>query len=291
MISLLLPVFYLHAETKFPVSVKDDTGHIVRLDKPAMRIISLAPHITESLFAAGAGEKVIGVISNSDYPEAAKKITRVGGYPSIDMEKIVSLKPDLIVAWHSGNKQKQVERLRTLGFPVFHSEPHHPEDIASTIQRFGILAGTSHIADKKSLDFLQQLEKLKKQYSHKSKIKVFYQVWNKPLMTVSGQHLISEIITLCGGENIFNELKTLTPTISVESVINRKADVIVAGGMPTVQPEWLKQWQLWQQLPAVEKQQIYFIDPSLLQRVGPRILQGAEQLCVLLDKVRSQELK
>ena len=149
------------------INVKDDEGHRVKLQQPAKRIISLAPHITESLFAAGAGEKVIGAVAYSDYPEAAKKIPRVGGYPTLDIETIISLKPDLIVAWALGNNMNQVNKLEALGIPVFKSEPRNPLDIANTIRRFGILAGTTKISKKESSKFILHYQRLKKQYSRK----------------------------------------------------------------------------------------------------------------------------
>lgn len=269
------------------VSVTDDQGNDVVLQKPAKRIISLAPHITESLFAAGAGDKIIGAVSYSDYPEAAKKIPRVGGYPTADIEKIISLKPDLIIAWPSGNNLKQVEKLRAFGINIYMSEPRYPEDIAKTIQRFGVLAGSSNIANKSRDDFMQHYKLLKNRFSKKQKVRVFYQIWNKPLMTINGQHLISNIIELCGGTNVFHDLQTITPKISVEAVIATNAEVIVAGGMGKKRPEWVTEWKQWKQLPAVKNEQIHFVNPDILQRVGPRILQGADELCEILEQVRA----
>ena len=273
--------------TQASISVIDDSGRTVEVEKPAKRIISLAPNITETLFAAGAGNKIIGAVSYSDYPEAAKKIPRVGGYPSLDLEKIVSLKPDLVIAWTSGNSSKQVEKLISLGLTVFMSEPRYPEDIAKTMQRFGMLAGTNDIASKSSKDFIQHYQSLKNRYSNKEKVKVFYQIWNKPLMTISGEHLISDIITLCGGENVFADLKILTPRISLEYVLASKADVVVSGGMGKARPDWLDDWKAWPSLPAVKNKHLYFVEPALMQRVGPRILSGADKLCEILDKVRA----
>lgn len=269
------------------ISVDDDIGRTVVLQSPAKRIISLAPHITESLFSAGAGHNIIGAVSYSDYPEAAKKIPRVGGYPTLDIERIVSLKPDLVIAWASGNNAKQVEKLISLGLTVYMSEPRYPEDIAKTIQRFGKLSGTDNIASKSYKEFIQHYNRLKERYSNKEKVNTFYQIWNKPLMTISGDHLISDVISLCGGKNVFANLKTLTPQISLESVIAVKPEVIVSGGMGTVRPEWLDDWRDWSELPAVKNNHLYFIEPSLMQRVGPRILDGADKLCEMLDKARN----
>lgn len=276
--------------TQASISVVDDSGRTVEIKKPAQRIISLAPNVTESLFAAGAGNKIVGAVSYSDYPEEAKKIPRVGGYPSIDLEKIVSLKPDLVIAWASGNSFKQVEKLISLGLTVFMSEPRYPEDIAKTIQRFGILAGTSDFASKSYEKFIRHYQSLKERYSNKEKVKVFYQIWNTPLMTISGEHLISDIITLCGGENVFSDLKVLTPQISLEYVLATKAEVIVSGGMGKARPEWLDDWKSWPALPAVKDKHLYFVDPALMQRVGPRILRGADKLCEILDKARATKI-
>lgn len=280
-------VMLIYATTaQASISVTDDVGRTVSMKNPAKRIISLAPHITESLFAAGAGNKIIGAVSYSDYPEAAKKISRVGGYTSLDLEMIVSLKPDLVVAWASGNNSSQIEKLISLGLTIFMSEPRYPEDIAKTIQRFGRLAGTSDIASKSFKDFMLHYQSLKRRYSNKEKVKIFYQVWNKPLMTIGGDHLITDIISLCGGENVYSDLEILTPRISLESILEAKPDVIVSGGMGKARPDWLDYWKAWPGLPAVKNKQLYFVEPSLMQRVGPRILDGADMLCEILDKAR-----
>lgn len=269
------------------VSVLDDKHNTVTLARPAQRIISLAPHITEALFAAGAGNKIIGVSAYSDYPEEAKKITHVGGYPSLDLEKIISLKPDLVIAWASG-KREQIEKLKAFGLSVFYSEPRYPRDIADTIERFGILAGTTKIANKSSKEFMHHYNTLKKQYAAKTKVKVFYQVWDQPMMTVSSKHLISSIIELCGGENVFGGLTALTPQISLESVLAARPEVIISGGAGKTGSLWKKEWEAWPEVPAVRNGQLYFIDPSLMQRVGPRILQAADKLCEDLDHARKQ---
>lgn len=270
------------------ISVIDDRSRVVKLNNSAKRIISLAPHITELLFAAGAGEKIIGAVAYSDYPEEAKKILRVGGYPTLDVEMIVSLKPDLVVAWSSGNNSAQIEKLISLGLTVFISEPRNPVDIAKTIQRFGVLSGTDSIASKSYNDFMQHYQSLKERYSKKVKVKVFYQIWNKPLITINGEHLISDIIDLCGGINVFSELHSLTPKISLEAVIAAEVDAIVLGAEEEKKLKWMAEWKQWIQLVAVKKQQIFLINPDLLNRVGPRVLHGADKLCDILENVRNR---
>ncbi|MDH5600436.1 MAG: cobalamin-binding protein [Gammaproteobacteria bacterium] len=272
--------------TRAEVKVVDDLGETVILTQPAQRIVSLAPHITETLFSAGAGDKIVGAVSYSDYPEAAKAIPRVGGYPSLDLERIVSLKPDLVIAW-TENNPNQIDKLKKFALNIFITDPHHPEDIAKTIQRFGILAGTEKTANKATDDFIRHYNSLKKRFSTKKKVKVFYQIWNKPIMTVSSKSLISDVIELCGGENVFANLNVATPRISLEAVLTSKSDVIISGGMGTARPEWLDEWRKWRELPAVKNNQLYYIDPSLMQRVGPRILQGADHLCEKLELARN----
>lgn len=268
------------------IKVQDDEGNLIILQNPANRIISLTPHITEILFSAGAGSKIIATVTYSDYPQAAKKIPRISGYPSMDIERIVSLKPDLVVVWGSGNNKEQVEKLIELGLTVFISEPRQVIDIYKTIQRFGKLAGTNNIAEKSAEKFIKHYEYLKEKYSNKEKVKIFYQFWNKPLMTINGQHIISNIINLCGGTNVFSNLNSLTPIISIEAVISSQTDVIVVGSNNEKKSKWISEWKPWLHLAAVKKDHLYFIDPDLLNRMGPRILSGADKLCELLDKAR-----
>ena len=262
---------------------------MIILQNPVNRIISLTPHITEILFSAGAGSKIIATVAYSDYPQAAKKIPRVSGYPSMDIERIVSLKPDLVVVWASGNNKEQVEKLMELGLTVFISEPRQVDDIYKTIRRFGKLAGTNNIAEKSAENFINHYKYLKEKYSNKEKVKVFYQFWNKPLMTINGQHIISDIINLCGGTNVFSNLNSLTPIISIEAVIASQTDVIVVGSNNEKKSKWLSEWKPWLHLAAVKKDHLYYIDPDLLNRMGPRILSGADKLCELLDKARKND--
>ena len=264
------------------VTVQDDTGRSVTLPQPATRIVSLAPHLTEQLFAIGAGEKIVGAVDYSDYPEAARAIPRVGGYSRLDLERILALKPDLVVGWQSGNDVRAIERLQALGLVVYLSEPRRLPDIADGMARLGILVGVADLAAEQAETFRQRLEALRQQNRGQKERSVFYQIWNRPLMTVSGQHLINDVITLCHGRNIFAGVDTLTPTVSVEAVLAADPEVIVASGMGKERPEWLDDWKKWPQLQAVKDEQLYVIDPNIIQRATPRLLLGAEQMCRFL---------
>jgi iron complex transport system substrate-binding protein len=268
--------------------VMDDTGSEVRLKGPAQRIVTLAPHAAESLFAAGAGSKLVGTVDYSDYPPEAKKVPRVGGYSRIDLEAIAALKPDLIMAWESGNNMKQVDKMRALGLTVYVSQPNKMENIADQLERMGQLAGTEAVANAAARQFRQRLESLRAANAGKPKVRVFYQIWKTPLTTVGGPQIISDAITLCGGSNVFGHLGKMAPTVSVEAVLEANPEAIVATGMGDAKPEWLPDWKKWPQLTAVKRDNLFHINPDIMQRHTPRILDGAEKLCAHLDVARSR---
>lgn len=273
--------------TPFALEVVDDTGRQISLDRPAQRVVSLAPHTTELLFAAGAGDTVVGVVSYSDYPSKAKILPLVGGYESLDIEAILTLKPDLVVAWQSGNNRAQLEQLIKLGLVVYISEPGQLEDIATSLRRLGILTGNERSANQAADEIQSELQQLREQYAGKTPVTVFYEIWHQPLMTVNGEHLISHIIRMCGGRNIFTGISTLAPAVDREAVISANPDAIIASGVAKGRPEWLDQWRNWPQLAAVQGQHLYFIDPDLIQRHSPRLLQGARIMCEQLEQVRT----
>lgn len=267
------------------ITVTDDNNQSITLAQPAQRIVSLAPSMTELLFAAGAGEKIVGTSEYSDYPPEATHIPIIGRYNLVNMEAIVALNPDLIVAWRSGNPQAAVQRLIDLGFSVYVAEPTTLASIPDHIDRFATLAGTEQTGTATSHFFRERLTSLENEFSNREKVTVFYQVWNKPLISVGGNELINDIITLCGGSNIFSDLG-LAPKISEEAVLQRDPQAIIASGMDISRPEWLDDWLRWPQLQAVANGALYFIPPDLVQRHSPRVLSGAEQMCEHIDATR-----
>lgn len=262
--------------------VIDDAGHRIKLAHSAQRIVSLAPDLTEILFATGAGKQIVGVMQNSDYPPTAKKIPIVASYNSVDLEKIVTLHPDLIVLWSEG---KLAESLRKLNIPIYVSHQKKITDIPNTLFRLGCLAGTEKAADAAALKFTQHYHQLEKKYAQKKKITVFYQVWSEPLMTVSEASWINDVITLCGGRNIFANLKGAAPVVSLETVLTMNPEVIIAAGK---KQDWKKLWDKWPRLLAVKKQQLFTLTPDLIERASPRILEGAEEMCKVIEVARNQ---
>ena len=270
------------------IVVVDAGGTSIGLAAPARRIVSLAPHITELLFAAGAGDRVVGNVEYGDYPPAAKVLPKVGGYSRLDLEAIVALKPDLVLGWESGNLPAAVSRLRALGLTVHLSQSNRIEDIAGELERIGELAGTEAAANVAAAAFRQRYARLARGYSRRPAVEVFYQVWKQPMMTVNGRQIISDAIRLCGGRNVFAALPILAPTVTVEAVIAANPEVIVASGMDEARPEWLDDWRRWKTLAAVAGDNLYFVPPDLIQRHTPRILDGAERLCVHLETARGK---
>ncbi|WP_459871610.1 cobalamin-binding protein [Endothiovibrio diazotrophicus] len=261
---------------------------LVAVAAPAQRIVSLAPHITELLFAAGAGTKVVGAVDYSDYPEAARAVPRVGGYRQLDLEGIVALRPDLVVGWDSGNPRPQLERLEALGLHLITEDPHRLEDIPAAVERLGALAGTDEAAQAAAGRFREELARLRARYGGRPPVRVLYQIWDRPLMTVNGEHLISDVIRLCGGENVFAGLSALAPQLDVEAVLAADPEAIAASGMDEARPEWLDMWRAWPKLTATARDNLFFIPPDLIQRHTPRILQGAARLCDQLEQARSR---
>ena len=272
-----------HADLTF----KDDTGQEVRLKAPAKRIVTLAPHAAESLYAAGAGDKLVGTVDYSDYPPEAKKVPRVGGYSRVDLEAVAALKPDLVLAWESGNNMTQVDKLKALGLTIYVSQPNTIDNVASQIERIGQLAGTEAVANATAERFRKRLESLRSANAGKPKVRTFYQIWKTPLLTVGGPQIISDAIKICGGENVFGHLKQMAPNVTIEAVLEADPEAIVATGMGDAKPEWLHDWDKWTRMTAVKRDNLFHINPDIMQRHTPRILDGTEKLCAHLDVARS----
>lgn len=255
---------------------------------PAARIVSLAPHATELLFSAGAGAHIVGTVQWSDFPEAARAIPRVGDTANLDLETIVALRPDLVVGWGGGNSPAALERLRALGLPLYLSDPATLDDIARDIERLGALAGTAAQAARAAAAFRARLDALETRYRGREPLRVFYQVWHEPTYTVGGTHLISRVIELCGGSNVFARLAALSPQVGIEAVLAADPEVIIGSGADENPPPWLSAWQRWPQLAAVRLGQVHHLPPELIQRQTARMLDGAALVCDLLDQARAQ---
>jgi iron complex transport system substrate-binding protein len=267
------------------VTVTDDAGRTVTLKAPAHRIVSLAPNITDALFAAGAGDYVVGTSRFSDHPVEAKRVAIVGDATMIDLERIVGLKPDIIVVWRSGTPAAQVEKLGRLGIPIFYSETTRLADVAPATRRFGTLAGTQAQADRNAAAFDASLARLRADYAGKARLKVFYQIWDRPLMTIGRAQIIDDALDLCGGDNIFADLPQAAPTVTREAVLARDPDVIVSGDGGR---DALADWRQSAFLSAVKHDNVIVIDAPTIALPSPSILASVDLLCHELDEARGR---
>lgn len=279
---LLAASVLLCAAARAEVAATDDAGRRIVLPSPATRIVSLAPHATELLFVAGAGSKIVGVSDYSDFPAEARHLPSVGGSMQLDLERIVTLKPDLIVAWQSGNSPKQIARLRTLGFAVFESEPRRFDDVASSLERLGALAGSTQ-GREQAIQFRSRLNALRERYAGRSPVTVFYQIWPSPLMTLNDSHIVSEALRLCGGRNAFGNLRALAPTLSREAVVKADPDVIFASDERV---DAFDRWRAFPRMKAVRSGHLFRIDGGVMNRAGPRLVEATETLCERIDRAR-----
>jgi iron complex transport system substrate-binding protein len=280
-------LLWLTALPVFALEVTDDAGQRIWLEQPAQRILTLSPHATELVYAAGAGHRIAGAVNHSDYPEAAKALPGIGNATQLDRERILSLAPDLVIAWDSGNRQADLAWLEKRGIAVYRSEPRRLEQIATNIEQIGTLAGTSATADQAAAHFQQRLAALREHYQRGTPLTVFYQLWPQPLMTINGEHIISEVLRLCGGENIFPDLPALAAQVSREAVILANPQVIITsthGG----ENQSLQQWRGWPTLQAVRDGHLYHVEADLIHRQTPRILDGATTICQDIAKAAAQ---
>lgn len=269
------------------IMVPDDAGSQIALARPAQRIISLAPNLAELVYAAGAGSRLVAATRYSDYPEAVKKLPLVGDAFALNLERIATLKPDVVLVWLSGTPERQRSALKALakrqGFAVFESEIRSVADIGRTLERIGQLAGSQQVANAQAAALDAQWQSLSAQYAQAAPVTVFYQVWDAPLMTFNGQHIVSQAIRMCGGMQGFDDATALTPTVSREAVLAFNPQTIVGGGESATA---LNVWRKLPQMQAVKNQHLHTVDAALLTRMGPRFVQAAAQLCQTIALAR-----
>ena len=289
-VSWIAPIWMalLAAHAGATITVRDDAGNSVLLDKPAQRIVSLAPHATELIFAAGGGDRIVGTVEYSDYPAAALRISRVGNHQQIDIERVIALKPDLLVVWLHGSSERQLDSLRKLGIPFFYSEPKKLADIPDSVARLGRLMGTEQQADKMAAAERAQLASLAAKYRDRPTVRTFYQVWGKPIYTLNGTHILSDVMRLCGAENVFAHLSVTAPSVSTEAVLLANPEAMITGDRKTT--AGLEIWARYPDLLAVKNGNLFSINADLLNRAGPRLIDGAAMVCEKLEEARSRRI-
>lgn len=274
------------------VTVTDDRGHTVSLPRPAQRVVSLTPHGTELVFAVGGGSRLVGVVEFSDYPEAAQRIRRVGDNKAVDLEAVAALKPDLIVVWRHGNARRQLEKLGNLGIPVYESDPRRLDDIPGALERLGRLLGTDTEAAQAASRYRQDLQTLRERYAGRPPVTTFYQVWRQPLKTLNNDHMVSDVIRLCGGVNVFGTLEPLVPTLSDEALLQANPEFMFAASMGATNSnrpvDSLDGWKRFPRLTAVQRGNLFYVNGDLINRPTPRVLEGAALICEAMEGVRGR---
>jgi len=247
------------------------------------RIVSLAPHITELLYAAGAGPLVVGASEYSDYPEAARRLPRIGDAFRLDYEGIVALRPDFAVAWQSGTPAGAIAQLESLGVRVIVLRVQSLDDIAAAVEEVGRLAGTGSVAGPAAERMRRDLAGLREAYAGRAPVRVFVELDHEPLFTVTGRHPISEMVALCGGVNVFESLPGLAPVVDLEAVIAARPGAILYTG-PDTDP--LRHWSRWPDIPAVAAGAVLHVPSDLVSRATPRAVEGARAVCEAIESVR-----
>jgi len=262
-------------------------------DQVVRRIVSLAPHLTELTYTAGAGDRLVWAVDFSDFPVAARSLPRVGDAFHLDYEVIAALEPDLILGWQSGTSANVLNRLRELGYRVVALEPGDLDSIAEHLRTIGRLAGTLSAANRAAIQYERELRGIRDRYRGVESLSVFYQVSARPLLTINRHHVIGEAIETCGGHNIFSGLESLAPVVSLEAVLDRSPEVIVAsnfGNPDDVDDDDLAAWSAWTHIPAVRNGNLFVVDADQIVRPSTRILGGIRQLCDSLEKARGKRI-
>jgi iron complex transport system substrate-binding protein len=267
------------------ITLLQANGDTLSLDKPAESIVTLAPNLAELVFAAGAGERLKAVVEYSNFPDGVAQIPRVGDAFRIDLEQIVELNPDLVIAWKSGNPQTALQKLQQLGITVWQIEITRPEEIAETVESISRAAGTESTGEPVALQLRTSLADLQQEHAGKNPIDYFYQISPRPLYTINSQHIISRSLAICGGRNVFSNLPALAPRISRESVIMANPQVMIAPET-SGEPPALLTWRDWPQLQAVQNGALLYLPADEINQATPRLLNSIGLACKLMDEVR-----
>ena len=278
------------------VTAVDDAGRSVVVDQPPARVVTLAPSLAELVFAAGGGRSLVGVSALSDYPDEARAIARIGDAGRIDVERVLALKPDLVLVWQRGNVGREIEQLERAGVRIFQLEPQRLDDVARAIERLGVLLGHESEARQRAAELRTELARLRAAHANAAPVRVFYQVWQQPLMTVNRRQIIGDILGVCGGRNVFADLTPLVPTVSTEAVVAADPEAVLTASEQGGGVAWRRDpdasafalWRRQSRMVAARRGWLYTLDGDLISRQGPRIVDGAAAVCALLDEVRRE---
>ena len=260
------------------------TGSPAASDRNALRVVTLAPNLAELMFAADAGDQLVGVSAYTDFPPAAAKLPVIGDAFAIDQEQLLLLKPDVLLAWDEGTPRHMLDQLRGAGYRVEVIGTSGLEDVAEALERIGDLTGNSQQAKQAAQHYRQQIAALREHYEDTDTVSVFYQISSRPLFTVNGSHYISELLELCGGQNIFSDLNELAPMVDVEAVLSRNPEAMLAAKDAT--EEAFDDWNNWPGMAANRYGNRFFMPAAEIGRATPRLVAAGEAVCEALKIAR-----
>ncbi|OZI20694.1 cobalamin-binding protein [Bordetella genomosp. 9] len=272
--------------TAGPIALKDDDGRAVDLPHPARRAISLAPHATELAYAAGAGDRLVGVARGSDYPPQARALASVGDGLAPDAERVAALRPDLVLGWLPGGAAPLLPVLRALDVPVYYSDPRTLRDIPRAVERMGVLFGTQAVAAPAAAALQARIDALAARYAGRPPVRVFIQAGRDPVYTLNDSSIVSDALRVCGGLNVFANAPVTAPQVTREAVLAARPDVVVTGMADAASLAATEQAWRALGLPAALSGNVVGIDADVLYRPGPRLIEAAETLCAALDRAR-----
>lgn len=262
------------------VTVTDDFGREVTVHYPPARIVSLAPGATAMLIAAGAANQLVATIEYAGQPAAERKLAKIGTADAIDMERLIALRPDVVIVWPDGNNPAQIATIERVGIPVYRQEALTLDDIGDSLRRLGELTGTSGAADREASALQARLAELRTKYANAGHPPtVFLEVWDRPLYTVGGKELMSDALRVCGLRNAFADLPQRAPAIGTEAVIARNPDIIIAAGPPGKGASWLAQWKRFPSLRAVRTGKLMTFEDQRLSGLGPGVIDATRAMC------------
>ena len=284
---LLFFAFFL-TDSFAAISLPQSDGSVLTLEQPARRVVTLAPNIAEMMYDAGAGSSMLATVEYSNFPAEAAHLPRIGDAFRFDLERIMALKPDLVIAWNSGNPAAALDRLESLGLNVWRTELRSPADIAGLLRNLALATGMSKTGVVAARKVEQRLATLVEQYQGQDEVRYFYQVAERPLFTLNGAHIVSQGLALCGAVNVFADESVLAPQVTREAVLVADPDVLFAPRIPE-SPDPLEHWKAWPRLKAVSNGDLYHLEADKISRATPRMLDSLELACTLLHQYRSRQ--
>jgi iron complex transport system substrate-binding protein len=267
--------------------LRDDAGETTTVGSAPCRIVSLAPGTTAMLFAAGAGHCLVGTIAHSDEPAEAARVPVVGDAETLDFEQLIGLRPTVVVVAVDVVQRVRIDRIRALGIPVYQVHVTRLAQMPESLRRLGTLAGTEVVANKKADELATELAALDQRYRNRAQVRVLYQIWDRPIYTIGGRHVINDALELCGAVNVFADLTTAAPAVTREAAVLRNPELILASAPPGAADDWLAEWRKFPALAAVRNGQLVSHVDARLDRMGPSVIAATGQLCSVIDEARA----